>query len=146
MIVEWEHLQKLAGSVAMVDGSFDPLHDGHIAYFVKAAEFGLPILCNISSDRWTAMKHRVLLPQRVRAVVLDSIRYLDYIHCATVSTQQVLSHVKPALYLKGADWLIRGGIPTDEAEICRQLDIEVRYLDTVVNSSSRLLREFQQDQ
>jgi bifunctional ADP-heptose synthase (sugar kinase/adenylyltransferase) len=146
MIVDWVRLQDFAGTVAMVDGSFDPLHDGHIAYFAKAAEFGLPILCNIASDSWTATKHPVLLPQKIRAIVVDSIRHVDFVHCATVSTQEVLARAKPAMYLKGADWLIRGGIPTEEAAICRQLDIEVRYLDTVLNSSSQLITRFHQKQ
>ncbi|MEY3358669.1 MAG: Cytidylyltransferase-like, partial [Actinomycetota bacterium] len=46
MIVAWNDLPNLAGKVAMVDGSFDPLHEGHIAYFSAAAELGWPLLCN----------------------------------------------------------------------------------------------------
>ena len=34
----------------MVDGGFDPLHEGHIAYFAAAAELGVPVLCNLASE------------------------------------------------------------------------------------------------
>ncbi len=141
MIIEWTQLRNLAGVVAMVDGSFDPLHDGHVAYFSEATKFGRPVLCNVTSDSWTISKHPILLPQEKRAVILDSIRYIDFVHCAKVPTRQVLAEVKPALYLKGADWLKRGGIPSEETEICHRLNIKVHYLDTVLNSSSRLIEQ-----
>jgi cytidyltransferase-like protein len=142
MIVAWSELPSLAGKVAMVDGSFDPLHDGHIAYFEATASFGLPVLCNITNDEWTSQKHRILLPQPQRARVIDSIRYVSYVHCATQSTRNVLEHLRPSMYVKGTDWKERGGIPAAEAEVCSRLEIQVRYVDTVFNSSSRLLEQF----
>jgi len=50
MIVDSRGLSELARKVVMVDGSFDPLHDGHIAYFAEAAALGMPVLCNIAPD------------------------------------------------------------------------------------------------
>ncbi len=123
----------------MVDGSFDPLHDGHIAYFKAASDYGLPVLCNITNDAWTLSKHPVLLPQAQRALVIDAVRYVSYVHCAFVTTREVLQQLRPVAYLKGSDWEARGGIPTEEAETCSRLQIEVKYLDTVLNSSSRLI-------
>jgi FAD synthase len=37
MIVGRDDLADLRGTVTMVDGGFDPLHPGHIAYFERAA-------------------------------------------------------------------------------------------------------------
>ena len=141
MIVAWSELPSLAGKVAMVDGSFDPLHDGHIAYFEATASFGLPVLCNITNDEWTSQKHRILLPQPLRARVIDAIRHVSYVHCATGSTKSVLEQLRPHTYVKGADWKNRGGIPATEAEVCDRLQIRVIYVDTVLNSSSRLIEQ-----
>ncbi|NDI10852.1 MAG: hypothetical protein EBY74_07690, partial [Actinobacteria bacterium] len=47
MILSTADLAQVAGKVVMVDGSFDPLHDGHIEYFRQAAGLGLPVLCNV---------------------------------------------------------------------------------------------------
>jgi len=139
MIVAWNDLPNLAGLVVMVDGSFDPLHEGHIAYFEAASKFNRLVLCNIADDAWTTQKHPILLPQESRARVIDAIRFISYVHCSRRSTRDVLSQLRPHSYVKGLDWLGRGGVPTDEADLCAQLGIEVRYVDTVMNSSSKLL-------
>jgi cytidyltransferase-like protein len=139
MIVEFSDLPKFSGAVAMVDGSFDPIHDGHIAYFEQAAALGLPLLCNVASDEWTASKHAVLLTQMQRGVVLNAIRYIAYVHLASSSTLEVLKMLRPKIYVKGDDWLKRGGVPHAERDSCAELGIEIKYLDTVHNSSSDLL-------
>ena len=124
----------------MVDGSFDPLHDGHIEYFRQAAGLGLPVLCNVAPDSWTKTKHPVMLEQAKRAVVLDAIRYISYVVVAGISTAATLEAVRPKVYAKGSDWKARGGIPHEEQSICDQFGIEVVYLDTVLNSSTQLVR------
>ena len=134
-------LPSLAGKVVMVDGSFDPLHDGHIAYFEASVSLGMPVFCNITSDDWTSKKHPVLLPQFQRARVIDAIRHIEYVHCSTRSTKSVLEQLQPHTYVKGADWRDRGGIPKPEAEICEKLGIKVEYVDTVLNSSTQLIRQ-----
>ena len=139
MILETSQLSDYVGQVAMVDGSFDPIHDGHIAYFQGAAEFGIPVLCNVASDSWTVTKHQVLLSQVQRAVVLDAIRFISFVHLSSTSTLEVLKLLKPRLYIKGNDWIARGGVPKEEQDACNSLDIEVKYLDTVLNSSTQLL-------
>ena len=125
----------------MVDGSFDPLHEGHIAYFVAAKRLGQLILCNITRDDWTIKKHPVLLPQQSRAVVIDAIRFIDYVHCATTSTRDVLEQLRPVAYVKGTDWLQRGGVPQDEVAVCEQLGIKIEFVDTVLNSSTKLIEQ-----
>jgi hypothetical protein len=53
--------------------------------------------------------------------------------------------LKPAIYAKGSDWKDRGGIPEVEQQVCDALGIEVVYLDTVLNSSSALLKNWKAD-
>jgi cytidyltransferase-like protein len=139
MIVAWHALPTLAGQVVMVDGSFDPLHEGHVAYFEAAAAIGKPVLCNITSDEWTLRKHPVLLARESRTKVIDAIRFVTYVHSAVGSTRDVLAHLRPYAYVKGSDWLEKGGVPTEESDLCKRLGIEVRYVDTVLNSSTRLI-------
>ncbi|MCX6553081.1 MAG: adenylyltransferase/cytidyltransferase family protein, partial [Acidobacteria bacterium] len=81
MILTFEELPQYAGTVAMVDGAFDPLHAGHVEYFKVAAALGLPLLCNVASDRYVRTKGRPpLLPEGQRAIVVDAIRYISYTH------------------------------------------------------------------
>lgn len=147
MILTFEELPPLAGTVAMVDGAFDPLHAGHIEYFKAAARLGSPVLCNVASDRYVRTKHRPLLTEDQRAVVLAAIRYIDYVHVYQIDTETVLRQLRPRYYVKGSDWRERG-LPAEQIAICAEHGIEIVYLDTVLDSSSRILRDYsaQQDQ
>ena len=124
----------------MVDGGFDPLHRGHIEYFRAAAQLGAPVLCNVSSDAYVSTKHPVFLPEDQRAAILDAIRFIDYTHVNPYDTETVLRELRPRYYVKGADW--RGRLPAGQEAICAEHRIEIVYLDTVLESSSRILRDY----
>ena len=121
----------------MVDGAFDPLHHGHVAYFEAAAGLGLPVLCNVSSDEYVARKHPPFLEQQERGAIIDAIRFVDYTHLSQETTAEVLRLLKPRYYAKGADW--RGSLPEEELTICAECGVEVVYLDTVLDSSTTIL-------
>lgn len=215
----------------MVDGAFDPLHAGHIAYFAAARALGLPVLCNVASDAYVNTKHRPLLPELQRVRVIDALRDIALTHlnnhasfpldqvatdvprgrgrppqhshafyrdvaseyaaleaCRTtgistrrrlaqrkgqteltianwvrrcrslkylapttqgtrfavavlpfMGTETVLEQLRPSIYVKGRDW--EGRLPSTQVDLCQQLGIEVMFLDTVTESSTRLLRD-----
>lgn len=140
MILAFEQLEAHRGQVAMVDGAFDPLHQGHIAYFRAAASLGVPVLCNVASDTYVSSKHPPLLTEDQRAVVVDAIRYISYTHINRFDTETILRELRPKYYVKGKDW--EGRLPPEQVDICRDHDIGIVYLDTVLESSSRLLEAF----
>jgi cytidyltransferase-like protein len=142
VIVAFEDLPQYAGRVGMVDGAFDPLHAGHIAYFAAAAALQVPLLCNVAADAYVATKHPPLLPEQQRAIVVDAIRYIDYTHINRFDTERILEHLRPKYYIKGKDW--EGRLPPRQVEICRRLGIGIVYLDTVRDSSTRLLQRYAQ--
>ena len=145
MIVAFDQLKEYRGRVAMVDGAFDPMHRGHIEYFRAAAEqLDVPLLCNIASDRYVSTKHPPLLPEDQRAAVVDAIRYITYTHINRFDTETILRELQPRFYVKGRDW--DGRLPPDQVAICRECGIEVVYLDTVFDSSSRLLKQYCEQQ
>jgi cytidyltransferase-like protein len=130
----------------MVDGGFDPLHIGHIAYFRAAARLGLPLLCNVQSDHYlrTVKGRPPLLPADQRAAVIDALKDIAYTHLCTTTTAAVLARLKPATYIKGADWKTRR-LPPVEVEVCKRNGIDIVYLDTALDSSTRLTRRFLQE-
>ena len=141
MILAFEELATYRQRVAMVDGAFDPLHRGHIEYFRQAAErLDVPLLCNVASDRYVASKHPPLIAEGDRAAIVDAIRYIDYTHVNQFDTETILRELRPKYYVKGSDW--RNRLPPEQVTICRDHHIEIVYLDTVFDSSSRLLEEF----
>jgi cytidyltransferase-like protein len=141
MIVTTVELSSHRHAVAMVDGGFDPLHAGHIEYFRRAAELGCPVLCNVISDSYVSTKHPPLLPEEQRVRVIDAIRYIEYTHLASgITTADVLRELRPRFYVKGRDW--DGRLPEEEVEICERFGVEIVFLDTVLDSSSRILAEY----
>ena len=142
MLLTTDQLIQHRKQVAMVDGSFDPIHDGHIGYFKAASELGAPLLCNVAPDSWTVTKHTVFLEQSQRGIVLDAIRYISFVHLANLATVEVLKILQPKFYVKGNDWVARGGVPQVEVDVCSEFGIEVVYLPTVTNSSSKILSEW----
>jgi cytidyltransferase-like protein len=145
LILTFEQLKDHRQQVAMVDGAFDPLHRGHIEYFRAAAEqLGAPLLCNVASDRYVRSKHPPLLPEDQRAAIVDAIRYIAYTHVNQFDTETILRELQPKYYVKGKDW--EGRLPPDQVKICREYNIQVVYLDTVLDSSSRILKTYTEQQ
>jgi len=145
VIVTFEQLKNYWKKVAMVDGAFDPLHRGHIEYFRAASEqLDVPLLCNVASDRYVRTKHPPLLPEDHRAAIVDAIRFITYTHINQFDTETILRELRPKYYVKGKDWI--GRLPPDQVTICAEYGIEVVYLDTVVDSSSRILKSYTEQQ
>ena len=141
MIVGYRDLQQYRKTVAMVDGAFDPLHRGHIEYFrAAAAALDVPLLCNVASDAYVRTKHPPFLPEDQRAVIVDAIRYISYTHVNQFDTETILRELRPTHYVKGKDW--EGRLPPEQVRICAEHGIGVVYLDTVLDSSSRILEQF----
>lgn len=140
MILTFEQLATLRQQVAMVDGGFDPVHIGHVEYFKGAATLGVPVLCCIASDRYVSTKHKPLLPEDYRAGLIDAIRYIDYVCINPSTTANVLRQLQPRYYVKGKDWENR--LPPAETAVCAELGIQIVYLDTVRDSSSRILKDY----
>ena len=141
MILDFDQLRAYRGQVAMVDGAFDPLHRGHIDYFRAAsAQLEVPLLCNVASDAYVRSKHPPLLPEDQRAAIVDAIRYISYTHVNRFDTETVLRELRPRYYVKGKDW--EGRLPPEQVRICAEHGIDVVYLDTVFDSSSRILEQF----
>ena len=142
MIISNSDIGSLESQVTMVDGGFDPIHRGHIAYFRSAATLGFPVICCVAPDSYVSSKHEPLLDQMHRAEVIDAIKWIQYVYMSSTSTAEMLNMIRPRIYAKGNDW--EGRLPAKELEVCNLLGIEIRYLDTVLDSSTRLLRAYNQ--
>jgi len=125
----------------LVDGCLDPLHEGHIAYLEAAKALGDRLVVNTVTDEEIWQKRPAIgpfLPRASRLAVLRGLRAVDEV--VTMDTLEALRTVKPNFYVKGKDW--EGRLPAAETQLCRELGIEIRYLDTVKNSSTQLLKNF----
>ena len=72
--------------------------------------------------------------------MIDAIRFVDYTHAEETSTEDVLARLRPRYFAKGADW--RGRLPEGERAVCAEHGVEVVFLDTVIDSSTDVLRRY----
>ena len=82
------------------------------------------------------------MTQAERLQVLDALEMVDYVHAETGLTAEVLALLRPRYFAKGADW--EGRLPEDERAACNEHGVEIVYLDTVVDSSTDVLRRFRE--
>jgi bifunctional ADP-heptose synthase (sugar kinase/adenylyltransferase) len=70
--------------------------------------------------------------------VIDAIRFVDYTHAEQTTTEEVLARLRPRYFAKGADW--RDRLPPEQVAACDEHRISIVYVETVLNSSTALLR------
>jgi cytidyltransferase-like protein len=118
----------------LVDGSFDPIHDGHIEYFDQAKKLGKPVACLIAPERYT------VLPVSVRARVLLSLAQIDFVVISDFPTHESIERIKPGIFFKGEDWTDK--LSTDIVRVCANMEIQILFGRTPLNSSTRILENF----
>lgn len=128
---------------ALVDGVFDPLHAGHLAYLRDAKALGYSLSCGVAPDTYIRIKGREpLLPEATRLALVCGLRDVDSAFLADQPTAQIIDALKPDAYIKGADW--RGCLPSEVVETCARLYIPILYTETVSDSSTARLRAWRQ--
>ena len=127
-------------SFVLVDGVFDPIHDGHIEYLEEATKFGLPVYLNITFGSRARSKHKEFLRYSERAKILGAIRFVNGVLPKSDSTSGSLSKFKPAIYFKGKDWSEK--LPEVELNLCKKLKIKVEFASTQKKSSTKILNRF----
>ena len=132
----------------LVDGCFDGLHPGHLAYLEAARTYG-PLLCVVADDETVRQKHPVLLPQADRARVIQALavmrdgEVLTYPPGVFEPIASTIRRVKPTHYVKGQDW--QGRLPEGIVAACAAVGTEIVFTDTQTYSSTALLQKLQPD-
>jgi cytidyltransferase-like protein len=137
--VAFADLSRLTGH-ALVDGAFDPLHAGHIAYLSNAAWVAqAPLVATIASDDDARAKGREpFLPASDRAAVVDALSSVAYTHEKDRPLEEIIEALRPTAYIKGKDW--EGRLPPEQIDACAQYGIRIIYIDTVTDSSAKRLQ------
>lgn len=127
----------------LLDGAFDPLHAGHIAYFtaaVKAFPSRLMIVAVASDDDIRAKGREPLLDQQTRCQLVAGMKGIDLVVPKSGPTEHLICQLKPGAYVKGKDW--EGRLPQAQLMACALHDAQIVYLDTVCDSSTDRLRRW----
>ncbi|WP_340690015.1 D-glycero-beta-D-manno-heptose 1-phosphate adenylyltransferase [Hydrogenobacter thermophilus] len=124
MIIELEELLKVlkeerekGKKVVFTNGCFDILHAGHAHYLKKARELGDILVVGLNSDasvRRIKGEKRPIIPQEMRAYLLDSLKGVDYVVIFEEDTpERLIELIKPDVLVKGSDWDLKDIVGAD---------------------------------
>lgn len=105
-ILEWKQSGE---KVVFTNGCFDILHEGHVTYLAKAADFGSRMVIAINTDtsvkRQGKGEERPINPESSRALILASLEFVDGVVFFEEDTPvSVIELLKPDVMVKGADY------------------------------------------
>ena len=141
-------LRRKDKKIVQCHGTFDLVHPGHVIHFEEAKKLG-----NVLVVTLTAASHvnkgpgRPFFNDALRAKALAALEVVDYVvvvpHAAAV---EAIELVRPHIYCKGLEYQeaendVTGNIHNDVATV-EKLGGKVRYVGSVVFSSTRLLNNF----
>ena len=133
-----QRLKSEGKRVVFANGCFDILHGGHISYLKAARESGDCLIVALNSDasiRKIKGPDRPILPETERLILLDAIRYVDYLILFDDPTVMgLLEAIRPHVHAKGTDYTL-DTIP--ERETTRALGIEVMIAGAPKQNASR---------
>lgn len=105
-IQDWK---KSGEKVVFTNGCFDILHEGHVTYLAKSADFGTKLIIAINTDasvkRQGKGEERPINPESSRALILAALEFVDGVVFFDEDTPvSVIEFLKPDVLVKGADY------------------------------------------
>ena len=120
--------------VVLVTGGFDPIHQGHIAYFKAAKELGDELWVGVNSDEWlTRKKGQPFMSFVDRAAIVKELACVDNVISFDDSDNSACGAIHKTLSMNGDIQLIfanggdrkEGNVP--EYDLCNRLGIEMVF-------------------
>jgi rfaE bifunctional protein nucleotidyltransferase chain/domain len=105
-------MAALAGPVVFTNGVFDVLHRGHVTYLAQARALGGSLVVALNTDgsarRLGKGPDRPLNGEHDRAIVMAALESVSLVTWFDEDTPvQLLSELRPEVYVKGGDYDMR---------------------------------------
>jgi len=126
-------------------GTFDLIHPGHIYHLEEAKALGDVLVVTITVERFVNKgPGRPYFNDQLRAKTLAALECVDFVVLIPfVAAVEAIECVRPDVYCKGTEYEVHEndvmGNIGDDVKTVERLGGQVRYIGSVVFSSSRLL-------
>jgi len=112
-----ERLRKQNKKIVFTNGCFDIIHSGHIRVLKKAKERGDVLIVGLNSDKSVRKikgSKRPIMNEKDRALILDSIKYVDYVVLFDEETPyNLIKEIEPDVLVKGSDYKLNEVVGAD---------------------------------
>jgi len=124
--------------MVLADGTFDPVHWGHVRYLSAAAALG-ELAVRIAPDADVLAKGRLLYQSRdERLKTIGALRCVDFVIAKEQSLAETIRDMIPNYLVKGIDWKDR--LPPEVVEACEDTGTQILFLDVQERTSTERLR------
>jgi rfaE bifunctional protein nucleotidyltransferase chain/domain len=138
--------EKAAGKrIVQCHGTFDLVHPGHIYHLEEAKALGDILVVTITAERFVNKgPGRPFFNDQLRSKTLSSLACVDYVVVIPFAAAvEAIECVRPDIYCKGTEYAdpendVMGNIG-DDVKTVEKVGGQVRYIGSVVFSSTRLL-------
>lgn len=142
LIIEIEDRRKKGATVVLANGCFDLFHVGHVRYLEGAKSLGDLLVVGVNCDeqvRRLKGEKRPIIPEKERAEIIASVRFVDYVTIFYEPTvEELIKAIRPDFHAKGTDYTIE---TVPEKEIVRKYGGKVAIVgDPKNHSSSEIIR------
>lgn len=100
--------QEQGEKIVFTNGCFDILHQGHIVYLSKTADYGNRLIIGLNTDdsvRRIKGKSRPIVSEQERALLLASLGFVDMVVFFREDTPyELIKALQPDVLTKGADY------------------------------------------
>jgi D-glycero-beta-D-manno-heptose 1-phosphate adenylyltransferase len=137
-----EQLREAGQTLVFTNGFFDLLHVGHARYLQAARALGDFLLVGLNSDASArALKPgRPVVPAEERAELVSALACVDAVVIFDEPTaNEIVSAIRPDVYVKGGDWGRPGGRMPPEATVVAAYGGRVVYVPYVAERSTTAL-------
>jgi len=138
-------LKSKGKKIVQCHGTFDLLHPGHIIHFEEAKALGDVLVLTITAEKYVNKgPGRPYFNDELRVKYLCSLEYVDYVVVVPFPAAcEAIDCVGPDIYCKGKEYEnpdidVTGNIH-DDIRMVKKLGGQVRYVGSVVFSSTKLL-------
>jgi D-glycero-beta-D-manno-heptose 1-phosphate adenylyltransferase len=137
-----DRMASLPGPVVFTNGVFDVLHRGHVTYLAQARALGGSLVVALNTDASTRRlgkgPDRPLNNETDRAIVMASLESVSLVTWFDEDTPvQLLSELRPQVYVKGGDYDMRKLAETALVEAYGGRSLAIPFVDGY--STTRLL-------
>ncbi len=90
----------MSKNIVLVTGGFDPIHSGHIAYFLSAKTLGDSLIVGLNSDEWlTRKKGKPFMSWDERSAVTSALKPVDLVFKFDDLDNTAIDAIRQALVL-----------------------------------------------